>query len=69
MTLVHELANKVSIVIYVHSFDIFNIQIGEMVFCKSDFIIIKSNYFYNAQKGECFLDDFKAPVREICVRG
>jgi hypothetical protein len=28
------------------------------------FIIIKSNYFQNAQKGECFLDDFEALVRE-----
>jgi hypothetical protein len=25
-----------------------------------EFIIIKSNYFQNAQKGECFLDDFEA---------
>jgi hypothetical protein len=41
----------------------------EMAFCTSDFIIIKSNYFQNAQKGECFLDDFKALVREIDVRG
>jgi hypothetical protein len=39
-----------------------------MAFCKPDFIIIKSNYFYNAQKGECFLDDFEALVREIYVR-
>jgi hypothetical protein len=42
------------------------IQIREMVFSKPQFIIIKSNYFQNAQKGECFLDDFEAPVR---VRG
>jgi hypothetical protein len=28
------------------------------------FIIIKPNYFQNAQKGECFLDDFEALVRE-----
>jgi hypothetical protein len=47
----------------------FNIQIGEMALCKPDFIIIKSNYFQNAQKGECFLDDFEALVREIDVRG
>jgi hypothetical protein len=47
-----------------HSFKIFNIQIGEMAFCKPDFIVIKSNFFQNAQKGECFLDDFEAPVRE-----
>jgi hypothetical protein len=48
------------IAIYFHSFEIFNIQIGEMTFCKPDFIIIKSNYFQNAQKGQCFLDDFEA---------
>jgi hypothetical protein len=30
-----------------------------MAFCKPDFIIINSNYFQNAQKGECFLDDFE----------
>jgi hypothetical protein len=47
----------------------FNIQIGEMTFCKADFIIIKSNYFQNAQKGQCFLDDFEALVREIYGRG
>jgi hypothetical protein len=46
------------IAIYFHSFEIFNIQIGEMTFCKADFIIIKSNYFQDAQK-----------VREIYVRG
>jgi hypothetical protein len=33
-------------------------------FCKPEFII-KSNYF---QKGECFLDDFEALVREIDFR-
>jgi hypothetical protein len=33
-----------------------------------EFIIIKSNYFQNAQKGESFLDDFEALVREIVVR-
>jgi hypothetical protein len=33
-----------------------------------EFIILKSNYFQNAQKGECFLDDFQALVREIYVR-
>jgi hypothetical protein len=47
------------ITIYFHSFEIFNIQIGEMTFCKPDFIIIKSNYFQNVQKGQCFLDDFE----------
>ncbi|KAH0810362.1 hypothetical protein GEV33_012427 [Tenebrio molitor] len=64
--LVHALA-KVSIeliAIYCHSFEIFIIQIGEMAFYKPEFIIIKSNYFQNAQKGECFLDDFEALVRE-----
>jgi hypothetical protein len=50
-----------------HSLEIFNIQIEEMAFCKPEFIIIKSNYFQNAQKGECFLDDFEALVREIDV--
>jgi hypothetical protein len=71
MALVHAFA-KVSvelIAIYVHSLEIFNIQIGEMAFCKPKFIIIKSNYFQNAKKGECFLDDFEALVREIDVRG
>jgi hypothetical protein len=57
------------IAIYFHSSDIFNIQIGEMTFCKTDFIIMKSNYFQNAQKGQCFLDDFETLVREIYVRG
>jgi hypothetical protein len=57
------------IAIYFHSLEIFNIQIGEMTFCKADFIIIKSNYFQNAQKGQCFLDDFEAlEMREIYVR-
>jgi hypothetical protein len=56
------------IAIYFHSFEIFNIQIGEMTFCKPDFIIIKSNYFQNAQKGQWFLNDFEALVREIYVR-
>jgi hypothetical protein len=56
------------IAMYFHSFEIFNIQIGEMTFCKPDFFIIKSNYFQNA-KGQCFLDDFEALVREIYVSG
>jgi hypothetical protein len=63
MVLVHELA-KVSIeliAIYFHFFEIFSIQIGEMTFCKP-------NCFQNDQKGECFLDDFEALVREIYVR-
>jgi hypothetical protein len=55
------------IAIYFHSFEIFNIQIEEMTFCKPDFIIIKSNYFQSAQKGQCFLDDFEALVREIVI--
>jgi hypothetical protein len=42
------------IAIYFHSFEIFNIQIEEMTFCETDFIIIKSNYFQNAQEGQCF---------------
>jgi hypothetical protein len=55
--------------IYVHSFEIFKTEMGETAFCTLHFIIIKSNYFQNAQKGECFLDDFRALVREIDVRG
>jgi hypothetical protein len=51
------------IAIYFHSFEMFNIQIGEMTFSKADFIIIRSNYFQNAQKGQCCLDDFEALVR------
>jgi hypothetical protein len=61
MALVHALT-KVSIElisIYFHFFEIFIIQIGEVVFCKPEFIIIKSNYFQN---------DFEALVREIDVR-
>jgi hypothetical protein len=71
MTLIHALA-KVSIeltVIYFHSFEIFNMQSGEMAFCKPDCIIITSNDYQNAQKGECFLDDLEALVRQIYVRG
>jgi hypothetical protein len=52
------------IAIYFHSFEIFIIQIGEIAFCTTEFIIIKSNYFQNAQKNECFLDDFEALARE-----
>jgi hypothetical protein len=55
--------------IYFHSFEISNFQIEETTFCKLDFIIMKSNYFQNAQKGEYFLDYFKALVREIYIRG
>jgi hypothetical protein len=51
------------IAIYFHSSEIFNIQIGEMTFSKADFIIMRSNYFQNAQKGQCFLDDFETLVR------
>jgi hypothetical protein len=61
MALVHALADftlaKVSIeliAIYFHSSKIFNIQIGEMAFCKPDFIIIKSNYFQNVKKANAF---------------
>jgi hypothetical protein len=57
------------IAICFHPLEIFNIQIGEMTFCKLDFIIIKSTYFQNAQRDQCFLDDFEALVREIYVRG
>jgi hypothetical protein len=43
------------IAIYFHPFEIFIIQIGKMTFCKPEFIIIKSNYFQNAQKDQCIL--------------
>jgi hypothetical protein len=56
-------------VIYFHSFEMFNIEIGETMFCKPAFIISKSNYFQYAQKDQCFLDDFEALVREIYVHG
>jgi hypothetical protein len=70
MALVHAIS-KVSIkliAIYFHSFETFIVQIEEMAFCKTEFIIIKSNYFQNGQKRECFLDDFEALVREIDFR-
>jgi hypothetical protein len=54
MALVHAIT-KVSIeliAIYFHCFEIFLIQIGEVAVCKSEFIIIKSNYIQNAQKGD-----------------
>jgi hypothetical protein len=57
------------IAIYFHSFEIFNIQIEKIAFCRPEVISIKSNYFQNTQKSECFLDDFVALVREIEVRG
>jgi hypothetical protein len=47
--LVHAIA-KVSIeliAIYFHCFEIFIIQIGEIAFCKPEFIIIKSNYVFS----------------------
>jgi hypothetical protein len=56
------------IAIYFHYFVIFVIQIGDMAFCKPEFIIIKTNYFQKPQKGDCFLDDFEALVCEIDVR-
>jgi hypothetical protein len=40
--------------IYFHSFEIFNIQIGEMTFCTADFIIIKLNYFRMLKKADAF---------------
>jgi hypothetical protein len=49
---------------YFQSIEIFIIQIGEMLFCKPEFIIIKSNYFQNAQKSQYILDDFEALMRE-----
>jgi hypothetical protein len=64
MALVHELAKVLIelIAIYFHFFEIFNIQIGQIAFYKPDFIIIKSNYFQNAQKSQYFLNDFEALV-------
>jgi hypothetical protein len=38
------------IAIYFHSFEIFNIQIGEMTFCKADFVI---NYYQVKLSSEC----------------
>jgi hypothetical protein len=69
MALIHALA-KVSIEL--PNSDLFSLfrnfrQIG-VAFCKPEFIIIKSNYFQKPQKGDCFLDDFEALVREIDVR-
>jgi hypothetical protein len=60
MALVHALA-KVSmelIAIYFHSFEIFNIQIGEMAFCKPDYYQVK--LFSECSKNEWFLDYFEA---------
>jgi hypothetical protein len=42
------------IAIYFPSSKIFIIPIGETAFCKPELITIDSNYFQNAQKGECF---------------
>jgi hypothetical protein len=40
MALVQALAKvSIELTIYFHSVEIFNIQIGEMAFCKPDFII------------------------------
>jgi hypothetical protein len=47
------------IAIYFYSFEMFSIQIGENAFCKPEFIIIKLNYFQNAQKSESFLHNFE----------
>jgi hypothetical protein len=63
VAVVHAACQSVNRTIYFHSFEIFIIQIGEMAFCKPQFIVIKSNYFQNAQKGECFLErQFRALV-------
>jgi hypothetical protein len=56
MALVHALL-KVSmelIAICVHSFEICNIQTGEMLFCKPDFIIIKTIFFRMLEKANAF---------------
>jgi hypothetical protein len=57
------------IAIYFHSFEIFNIQIGEMTFCKQTLVLSSQIICQNAQKSQCFLDDFEALVREIYVSG
>jgi hypothetical protein len=80
MALIHAIA-KVSIAliaIYFHSFEIFIIQIGEIAFCKPEFIISKANYFQNAQKAfalvhECrfralVLQNGRTVVGEIDIR-
>jgi hypothetical protein len=56
------------IAIYIHSFQIFIIQIGEMAFCKLEFITMKSNYFQNVQKRECFLADFEKKNHPKSIR-
>jgi hypothetical protein len=52
------------------SFEIFIIQIGEMTFCKPEFIIIKSNYFQKAQKAFALVRErrFRALVLHNGVR-
>jgi hypothetical protein len=72
MVLVHVIA-KVSIeliAIYSHSFEIFIIQIGEMAFCKPEFIIIKSHYFQKAEKAFALVRErgFRALVLHNGVR-
>jgi hypothetical protein len=37
------------IAIYFHSFEIFNIQIGEMTFCKADLKKKKNFYYYQVK--------------------
>jgi hypothetical protein len=68
MLLVHAIAIEL-IAIYSHSFEIFIIQIGEMAFCKPEFII-KSNYFQKAQKAFALVHErrFRALVRHNGVR-
>jgi hypothetical protein len=69
MVLVHAIAIEL-IAIYSHSFEIFIIQIGEMAFCKPEFIIIKSNYFQKAQKAFALVRErrFRALVLHNGVR-
>jgi hypothetical protein len=56
--------------IYFHSFEIFIIQIGQVAFCKPDVIIIKSNYFQNAQKAFALVRErrFRALVLQNGLR-
>jgi hypothetical protein len=66
MALVHALA-KVSIeliAIYFHFFEIFIIQIGEMVFRRIYCYISSQIIFRMLKKANVFVDDFEALVRE-----
>jgi hypothetical protein len=70
MALVHALAKlSIELTIYFHSFEIFIIQIGEMGFCKPEFIFFQVKLFSECSKRRMLcLDDFEALMREIDVR-